>query len=100
MVVRRLRLADDIPIAVETAVLVQRVSAVVMAADLETGSLHEALAGAGQLALACHLIELAAAAAPDDAGLHAARAAIYRARAATERSLMARGVFTAAAERT
>ena len=60
----------------------------------------EALAGAGQLALACHLIELAAAAAPDDAGLHAARAAIYRARAATERSLMARGVFTAAAERT
>jgi len=47
VVVRRLRLADDIPIAVETAVLVQRVSAVVMAADLETGSLHEALAGAG-----------------------------------------------------
>ncbi len=47
VVVRRLRLADGTPMAVETAVLVQRVAAVVMAADLETGSLHEALARAG-----------------------------------------------------
>ncbi len=47
VVVRRLRLADGTPIAVETAVLVQRVAAVVMAADLETGSLHETLARAG-----------------------------------------------------
>jgi GntR family transcriptional regulator len=47
VIVRRLRLADGTPIAVETAVLVERVAAVVMAADLETGSLHEALAGAG-----------------------------------------------------
>lgn len=45
--VRRLRLADDLPIAVETAILARRTSATVMAADLERGSLHEALAAAG-----------------------------------------------------
>ena len=47
VLVRRLRLADDLPVAVEHAVLVLRTADVVMAADLETGSLHEALAGAG-----------------------------------------------------
>jgi GntR family transcriptional regulator len=47
VVVRRLRLADGRPIAVETAVLVGRIADVVTAADLETGSLHEALARAG-----------------------------------------------------
>jgi GntR family transcriptional regulator len=47
VVVRRLRLADAVPMAVETAVLVGRTADVVMAADLETGSLHEALAAAG-----------------------------------------------------
>jgi GntR family transcriptional regulator len=45
--VRRLRLADDRPIALEAAVLVRRTEDVVMAADLETGSLHEALAASG-----------------------------------------------------
>jgi GntR family transcriptional regulator len=44
---RRLRLADNEPIAVETAVLHGRCAPIVMAADLETGSLHEALARAG-----------------------------------------------------
>ena len=47
VLVRRLRLADDLPVAVEHAVLVRRTADVVMAADLETGSLHEALARAG-----------------------------------------------------
>jgi GntR family transcriptional regulator len=47
VVLRRLRLADERPIAVETAVLCRRAADVVMAADLETGSLHEALALAG-----------------------------------------------------
>ncbi len=47
VVVRRVRLADGVPIAIETAVLVVRVSEVVMAADLETGSLHGAVARAG-----------------------------------------------------
>jgi GntR family transcriptional regulator len=45
--VRRLRLADGVPMAVETAVLVGRVADVVLAADLEVGSLHETLARAG-----------------------------------------------------
>ncbi len=49
--------------------------------------------------LACELIELASLAAPDDAAIRAARAKLYAARAASERSLMARGIFaTAAAE--
>jgi GntR family transcriptional regulator len=47
VVVRRLRLADGEPIALETAVLVRRTADVVMAADLEAGSLHEALGSAG-----------------------------------------------------
>jgi len=47
VLVRRLRLADGVPMAVETAVLVRRTADVVLAADLETGSLHEALARAG-----------------------------------------------------
>ena len=47
--------------------------------------------------LACELIELAALAAPDDEAIRAARTAIYEARAKTERSLMARGIYTSAA---
>jgi GntR family transcriptional regulator len=47
VMVRRIRMADGRPIAVETAVLVWRTADVVMAADLESGSLHEALARAG-----------------------------------------------------
>jgi GntR family transcriptional regulator len=47
VVVRRLRLADEVPVALETAVLVAETADVVMATDLEHGSLHEALAAAG-----------------------------------------------------
>jgi GntR family transcriptional regulator len=47
VVVRRLRLADDVPIALETAVLHLRTADLVMSADLEGGSLHAALAEAG-----------------------------------------------------
>lgn len=47
VVVWRLRLADGVPIAIETAVLVGRTAEAVMAADLEGGSLHEALARSG-----------------------------------------------------
>ncbi len=69
VIVRRLRLADAVPMAVETAVLVGRTSDVVMAADLETGSLHEALAGAGlQLRRGSATISAEAATA-DDASL-------------------------------
>jgi GntR family transcriptional regulator len=45
--IRRLRRADSVPIAIETAILDGRTADVVMRADLETGSLHEALTDAG-----------------------------------------------------
>ena len=56
----------------------------------------EALAAEGgdaNLRLAGHLAELAATAAPDDAGVHRARAAVFGARRAAERSTMSKGVF-------
>src|SRR5262249_5416364 len=59
----------------------------------------EERASAGELALACQLVEWAARAAPGDAGVVEARRKIYRARAEAESSLMARGIFRDAAER-
>jgi alkyl sulfatase BDS1-like metallo-beta-lactamase superfamily hydrolase len=56
-----------------------------------------ALAGAGDLRLAAQIVELAAGAAPEDATVHAARAAVYEQRVAEEASVMARGVFAWAA---
>jgi GntR family transcriptional regulator len=44
---RRLRLADDQPIALESAVLIGACAGAVMTADLGHGSLHETLASAG-----------------------------------------------------
>ena len=55
------------------------------------------LAAAGDLRLACHLAETAALAEPGDANIREVRAGVLRARAASEESLMARGIFTAAA---
>ena len=52
-----------------------------------------ALAEAGDLRLAGHLAELAALAAPDDAGVHRVRAEVFGRRAADERSTMAKGIF-------
>ena len=51
------------------------------------------LADAGDLRLACHLIELASAADPGDRELQARRAVIYQKRRETERSLMAKGIY-------
>jgi glyoxylase-like metal-dependent hydrolase (beta-lactamase superfamily II) len=63
-----------------------------------------ALAASGgddDLRLAGHLAELAALAAPDDAGVHRVRAEVFGRRAEAERSTMAKGVFRwAAAEST
>jgi alkyl sulfatase BDS1-like metallo-beta-lactamase superfamily hydrolase len=56
------------------------------------------LATDGAYALACELIELASQAAPENATIQGIRADIYSQRAKQERSLMARGVYTAAAE--
>jgi alkyl sulfatase BDS1-like metallo-beta-lactamase superfamily hydrolase len=55
------------------------------------------LGAAGDLALACELIELAVGAAPDDRAIQAVRGELYGQRAREERSLMARGVYAAAA---
>jgi GntR family transcriptional regulator len=44
---RRIRCADDAPVAIESTILLGACAAAVMTADLETGSLHEALARAG-----------------------------------------------------
>lgn len=55
------------------------------------------LADDGELRLACHLVELAVQAEPTDPGVHRARASIYQRRRDRELSLMAKGVFAAAA---
>jgi alkyl sulfatase BDS1-like metallo-beta-lactamase superfamily hydrolase len=57
----------------------------------------EELREAGELALACHLVELAAQSAPDDAGVHAVRARTYRERGKAASSLMAQGIYAEAA---
>jgi alkyl sulfatase BDS1-like metallo-beta-lactamase superfamily hydrolase len=59
----------------------------------ELGRRAQQLAETGELRLACHLIELATGASPEDKALHAARAAIYQARRERESSLMAKGIF-------
>lgn len=46
--------------------------------------------------LACHLVELAAQAAPDDLQVHELRAEVYQARRSQETSLMAKGIFGSA----
>jgi glyoxylase-like metal-dependent hydrolase (beta-lactamase superfamily II) len=51
------------------------------------------LAADGDLRLAGHLAELAAQAAPDDAGVHAVRAQVFGARAKEEASTMSKGIF-------
>ncbi|MEZ5558037.1 MAG: alkyl sulfatase dimerization domain-containing protein [Pseudomonadales bacterium] len=48
--------------------------------------------------LACHLVELAVQAEPDDKALHAIRAEVYDQRRRMESSLMSKGIFGAAAD--
>jgi alkyl sulfatase BDS1-like metallo-beta-lactamase superfamily hydrolase len=55
------------------------------------------LAADGELRLAGHLAELAAQAAPDDVGVHRARAEVFGRRAKVELSTMSKGVFSWAA---
>jgi alkyl sulfatase BDS1-like metallo-beta-lactamase superfamily hydrolase len=57
----------------------------------------ERLAAEGQLAVACHLVEMAKQADPANSAVHAIRAALYKQRAAAETSLMAKGIYGAAA---
>ncbi len=69
VLVQRLRFADDVPMAIETAVLTRRTADAVMVADLEAGSLHEALAGAGLQLRRGNATITAEAASPEDARL-------------------------------
>jgi GntR family transcriptional regulator len=69
VVLRRLRFADDVPIALETTILDLRCAPAVMTADLEGGSLHEALTRAGHLLRRGGGTILAAAATAEDARL-------------------------------
>jgi alkyl sulfatase BDS1-like metallo-beta-lactamase superfamily hydrolase len=52
------------------------------------------VAAAGDLRLAGHLAELAAQAAPADAGVHAVRAEVFGARAREEASTMSKGIYS------
>ncbi|MEY4173888.1 MAG: hypothetical protein RI900_1053 [Actinomycetota bacterium] len=85
----RLKPAPDAALASEIAALAGGVDALVRRA--------EELVTAGELRLACHFADMAGWAAPDDPGVHAARAAVYLARRKAEPSLMAKGIFAAAA---
>ncbi len=53
----------------------------------------QTLAHEGDLRLACHLIELAMRAEPDNVAIHAIRAEVYQRRRDNETSLMAKGIF-------
>jgi alkyl sulfatase BDS1-like metallo-beta-lactamase superfamily hydrolase len=54
-------------------------------------------ADAGNMRLACHLVDFAGWAAPADPDVHESRADIYHRRRTSERSLMSKGIYAAAA---
>jgi glyoxylase-like metal-dependent hydrolase (beta-lactamase superfamily II) len=85
----RLKPSPDAVLAAELADLAGGASVLIERAT--------ALSEAGDHRLACHLADLAGWAAPGDAGVHAARALVYRARRAAESSLMAKGIFAGTA---
>ena len=58
----------------------------------------ERAAVANDLRIACHLADIAGWAAPDNPDIHARRAAVYLQRRKSEPSLMAKGIFAAAAK--
>ena len=85
----RLKPAPDAQLAVVLAELSGGVGALVDRAE-------QALAD-GDLRIACHLVDLAAWAAPDDPAVHRVRARVYGERRRAESSLMTKGIFAAAA---
>ncbi len=66
-VIRRLRLADEKPVALETAVLPASVAPILTGADLQNGSLHAALVEGGRLPTAGRATLRADMATADDA---------------------------------
>jgi alkyl sulfatase BDS1-like metallo-beta-lactamase superfamily hydrolase len=85
----RLKPARDAALATEIAQLAGGVRTLVERA--------EELSEAGEHRLACHLIEMAVLADPENKRAHGARAAIYTQRRSGETSLMAHGIFGFAA---
>jgi glyoxylase-like metal-dependent hydrolase (beta-lactamase superfamily II) len=79
-----------------TSELAQEIAALAGGAS-ELARRARELASEGELRLAGHLAEFAAAAAPDDPEVRAVRAEVNEARSAAEPSLMAKSIFTAAA---
>jgi GntR family transcriptional regulator len=67
--IRRIRLADDEPVAIEHAVLPVTAANAVMEADLEGGSLHEALVAGGLVPTRGHATIGSEPAEPDEASL-------------------------------
>jgi alkyl sulfatase BDS1-like metallo-beta-lactamase superfamily hydrolase len=84
----RLKPAPDAAVAQELAALAGGAK-VLMNRALEIAD--------SDLRLACHLADLAGWAEPENAGIHANRAAIYDMRRRAETSLMSKGIFKAAA---
>ncbi len=78
------------------AVFAGEIAAIAGGVDVLTVRAQE-VADAGDLRLACQLVELAAQADPDSVEVHGARAAIYQARRNADQSLMSKGIFAAAA---
>jgi alkyl sulfatase BDS1-like metallo-beta-lactamase superfamily hydrolase len=85
----RLKPASDAAIGTEVVGLVGSIDRL-LSRSLE-------LSEAGDHRLACQLIEFAAGAEPDSPAVHEARTAIYTARRSAETSLMAKGIYKAAA---
>lgn len=85
----RLKPASDAAIGREVAALAGGLDALIARA--------RAVAAAGDLALAGHLIDWVVAAEPKSRDAHAVRAEIYTARAAESAALMTRAIFSAAA---
>jgi alkyl sulfatase BDS1-like metallo-beta-lactamase superfamily hydrolase len=85
----RLKPPSDQAVGTEIVDLVGSVDAVIARAQQRSEE--------GDHRLACHLIELAAAAEPESHQVHDARRAIYTKRRAAETSLMAKGIFKGAA---
>ena len=85
----RLKPAPDAVVAAELARLAGGAEALAEAA--------QGHADAGDFRLACHLVEYAALAEPENLQVHGLRAEIYQARRNQETSLMAKGIFGTAA---
>jgi alkyl sulfatase BDS1-like metallo-beta-lactamase superfamily hydrolase len=92
-----LKPAPDAALAREVAALAGGPTALADRALTLAESAADGEAGEADLRVAGHLAELAALAAPDDAGVHRVRAAVFGRRAERERSTMSKGIFRWAA---